>query len=166
MTASCHVAAMPTADLDRIGSRGVDVGNAVVVTVNQNEGGEAAVGEHVALVAHQPARVGGPYAEVGPVFHPRQFVAAGTTARGGRGPSSPPGPPHEPAPTAAPPAHPTVPAQVGDASAGRVAPPLRACREAPPASAGVAAAVQEVPMQAILVWLQLDLTEVTVDTHV
>jgi len=68
VTASCHVAAMPTADLDRIGSRGVDVGNAVVVTVNQNEGGEAAVGEHVALVAHQPARVGGPYAEVGPVF--------------------------------------------------------------------------------------------------
>lgn len=68
MTAGCHVAAMPTADLDRIRSRGVDVGNAVVVTVNQNEGGEAAVGEHVALVAHQPARVGGPYAEVGPVF--------------------------------------------------------------------------------------------------
>lgn len=70
MTASCHVAAMPTADLDRSRSRsrGVDVGNAVVVTVNQNEGGEAAVGEHVALVAHQPARVGGPYAEVGPVF--------------------------------------------------------------------------------------------------
>lgn len=77
MTAGFRVTAMPTADLDRIRGRGVDdFGNAVVVAVHQNEGGtplrcclrDAAAGERVALVAHQPASVGGAYAEVGPVF--------------------------------------------------------------------------------------------------
>ena len=63
--------------LDRIRARRVDdFGNAFVATVNTDEGGtplrcclrEAAVGEQVALIAYRPALVGGPYAEVGPVF--------------------------------------------------------------------------------------------------
>ncbi len=63
--------------LDRIRARRADdFGNAFVVTVNTDDDGtplrcclrEAAVGEQVALIAYRPALVGGPYAEVGPVF--------------------------------------------------------------------------------------------------
>lgn len=75
MTNSFRVAALPTSDLDRIRARQVDdFGNSLVV--NPDEAGaplrcclrEAAVGERVTLIAYQPAAVGGPYAEVGPVF--------------------------------------------------------------------------------------------------
>lgn len=77
MTNNFRVAALPTLELDLIRARGVDdFGNSLVVTVNHDEGGaplrcclqEAAVGERVALIAYQPAAVGGAYAEVGPVF--------------------------------------------------------------------------------------------------
>lgn len=77
MATNFYVSALPTRDLDRIRARGLDdFNNAVTVKINQEEGGtplrcclqEAAVGERVALIAYQPAVVGGPYAEVGPVF--------------------------------------------------------------------------------------------------
>lgn len=77
MTTRFRVTALPSADLDRIRGRGVDdFDNSLVVTVNGEEGGaplrcclrEASVGERVALIAYQPAIVGGAYAEVGPVF--------------------------------------------------------------------------------------------------
>ena len=63
--------------LNRIRERGhADFGNPLVPTANADEGGtplrcclrEAGVGERVALIAYQPASIGGPYAEVGPVF--------------------------------------------------------------------------------------------------
>jgi hypothetical protein len=63
--------------LDRIRAEGVDdFGNSVVSIVNESAKGtplrcclrEADVGEKVALIAYQPAQVGGPYREVGPVF--------------------------------------------------------------------------------------------------
>jgi hypothetical protein len=77
MSLAFRVVALDPDGLDRIRARGVDdFGNPVVVNVNTEVGGtplrcclrEAAVGEHVALIAYQPALVGGPYAEVGPIF--------------------------------------------------------------------------------------------------
>jgi hypothetical protein len=71
-----RVEALPPEDLERIRGRGVDdFGNPLVATVD-GEGGaplrcclrEAQAGERVALIAYRPAMVGGPYAEVGPVF--------------------------------------------------------------------------------------------------
>jgi hypothetical protein len=67
--------AVPASALDRIRCNGYDdFGNAVVPRVS--EGGEplrccltvAGAAERIALVAHRPMTVGGPYAEVGPVF--------------------------------------------------------------------------------------------------
>ena len=77
MRTSFQVTALPREDLDRIRSRGVDdFGNELVVMTQQDEGGrplrcclrDGTVGERFALIAWQPADVGGPYAEVGPVF--------------------------------------------------------------------------------------------------
>ncbi len=72
-----RVTALPRHDLDRVRARGVDdFGNPVEVQVAEEDGAaplrcclrDAAVGEETALVAWRPASVGGPYAEVGPVF--------------------------------------------------------------------------------------------------
>jgi hypothetical protein len=72
-----HVEAIPAETLASIRDRGTDdFGNLLIVTVVNDEGGtplrcclrEARVGERVTLIAYQPARTGGPYAEVGPVF--------------------------------------------------------------------------------------------------
>ena len=77
MRTSSRVTALPPEDLDRIRSRGVDdFGNELVVMTEQDEGGrplrcclrEARVGERFVLLACQPAKTGGAYAEVGPVF--------------------------------------------------------------------------------------------------
>lgn len=74
---SFQISALPPQDMDRIRGRGVDdFGNPLVVMTQQDEGGvplrcclrEAAIGERYALIAWQPAEVGGAYAEVGPVF--------------------------------------------------------------------------------------------------
>jgi len=78
-TTVLRVDALPHADLARVRRRGVDdFGNPMVATVVDagDAGGtplrcclrEAQVGERVALIAYQPATIGGPYAEVGPVF--------------------------------------------------------------------------------------------------
>ncbi len=78
-TTVLRVDALPHADLARVRRCGVDdFGNPVVATVVDagDAGGtplrcclrEAHVGERVALIAYQPATIGGPYAEVGPVF--------------------------------------------------------------------------------------------------
>jgi hypothetical protein len=67
--------AVPAAELDRIRCNGHDdFGNAVVSLVAC--GGEplrccltiAPAGDRIALVSHRPMTVGGPYAEIGPVF--------------------------------------------------------------------------------------------------
>jgi len=72
-----RVDAIPDADLARIRGRGTDdFGNPVVVSVVDEAGGtplrcclrEAVPGERVALIAYRPSHIGGPYAEVGPVF--------------------------------------------------------------------------------------------------
>ena len=72
-----HVEALPSEELARIRSRGTDdFGNPLTITVVGDAGGtplrcclrEARRGERVTLIAYQPARIGGPYAEVGPVF--------------------------------------------------------------------------------------------------
>jgi hypothetical protein len=77
MSIAFRICALDPEGLERIRARGVDdFGNPLVVTANTEAGGtplrcclrEAAVGEHVTLMAYQPARVGGPYAEVGPIF--------------------------------------------------------------------------------------------------
>lgn len=77
MKTSFQVAALPPEDLDRIRGHGVDdFGNELIVMTEQNEDGrplrcclrEAAVGDRFALIAWQPAKAGGAYAEVGPVF--------------------------------------------------------------------------------------------------
>ena len=77
MTIAFKVSALPPAVLDRIRARGIDdVGNPLVISVNQEEGGtplrcclrEAAVGEEVALLAWCPAPMPGAYAETGPIF--------------------------------------------------------------------------------------------------
>ena len=77
VTTSFHVSALPSGDLQRIRARGTDdFGNAIVGQADSDADGvplrcclrEAAAGERFALIAWQPADVGGPYAEVGPVF--------------------------------------------------------------------------------------------------
>ncbi len=77
LTTRFQVTALPAEDLDRIRSRGVDdFGNELVVQIEQDETGtplrcclrEAHRGERFILIAWQPADIGGPYAEVGPVF--------------------------------------------------------------------------------------------------
>jgi hypothetical protein len=65
-------------ELDRIRAAGVDdFGNPFIVRVSEGGNGgeplrcclrEATPGERIALIAWRPAPVGGPYAEVGPVF--------------------------------------------------------------------------------------------------
>ena len=78
-TTALRVDALPRADLVRIRGQGVDdFGNPLATTVVDEDGAdgtplrcclrEARVGERVALIAYRPATVGGPYAEVGPVF--------------------------------------------------------------------------------------------------
>ncbi len=78
-TTGLRVDALPRENLARIRARGADdFGNPLVATVVGEDGAggtplrcclrEARVGERVALIAYQPATVGGPYAEVGPVF--------------------------------------------------------------------------------------------------
>lgn len=77
MSIAFRISALDPDGLERIRASGVDdFGNPLVVTANTEAGGtplrcclrEAGVGEHVTLMAYQPARVGGPYAEVGPIF--------------------------------------------------------------------------------------------------
>ena len=77
MTTRFQVSALPSSDLQRIRARGTDdFGNAIVGQADSDADGvplrcclrEAAAGERFALIAWQPADVGGPYAEVGPVF--------------------------------------------------------------------------------------------------
>lgn len=74
-----RVEALASADIARVRDRGVDdFGNPLIVTVVDRAGAggtplrcclrEARLGERVALIAYQPATIGGPYAEVGPVF--------------------------------------------------------------------------------------------------
>ena len=72
-----RVTAIPSEYLSRIRARGRDdFGNPLVAGVNQEVGGpplrcclrEAEEGERIALIAYQPSTIGGPYAEVGPVF--------------------------------------------------------------------------------------------------
>ena len=67
---------IPIAHLDRLRTRGQDdFGNPWVVRVD-DEGGsplrcclrETRPGERIVLIGYQPSAVGGPYAEVGPVF--------------------------------------------------------------------------------------------------
>jgi hypothetical protein len=75
--ASFRVDAIPAAELDRIRVNGVDdFGNPLEPRVVRHSGGtplrcclrEADAGERVVLIAYRPFAVGGPYAEVGPVF--------------------------------------------------------------------------------------------------
>ncbi|MCU4186320.1 DUF1203 domain-containing protein [Acidiferrimicrobium sp. IK] len=77
MKTSFRIKALDAAYLEGVRSRGTDeFGNAVIAVANEEPGGtplrcclrEAEIGEKVALIAHQPARIGGPYAEVGPVW--------------------------------------------------------------------------------------------------
>lgn len=77
MTFGFRIDAIDSDYLDRIRATGVDdFGNPVVTLVNESANGtplrcclrEAEVGEEVVLIAYQPARLGGPYMEVGPVF--------------------------------------------------------------------------------------------------
>lgn len=72
-----RVDAIPAAELDRIRAAGVDdFGNPLEPRVVRESGGtplrcclrEADAGERVVLIAYRPASIGGPYAEVGPVF--------------------------------------------------------------------------------------------------
>jgi hypothetical protein len=75
MNAELRYVGVPAAAVDRIRRNGHDdFGNAVVSRTS--EGGEplrccltiAGAGEQIALVSHRPMAVGGPYAEIGPVF--------------------------------------------------------------------------------------------------
>jgi len=77
VTTSFQVFALPSGDLQRIRARGTDdFGNAIVGQADSDADGvplrcclrEAAAAERFALIAWQPADVGGPYAEVGLVF--------------------------------------------------------------------------------------------------
>jgi hypothetical protein len=72
-----RVDAIPAAELDRIRANGLDdFGNPLTPRVVRHSGGmplrcclrEADAGERVVLIAYRPSHVGGPYAEVGPVF--------------------------------------------------------------------------------------------------
>ena len=69
------VTAIPAAELDRIRSRGVDdLGNEL--RPQRADGGEplrcclreATAGEDLLLIGYRPSPLGGPYAEIGPVF--------------------------------------------------------------------------------------------------
>jgi hypothetical protein len=75
--ATFRVDAIPAVELDRIRAAGVDdFGNPLEPRVVRQAGGtplrcclrEADAGERVVLIAYRPSEVGGPYAEVGPVF--------------------------------------------------------------------------------------------------
>jgi hypothetical protein len=77
MSTGFRVAAVPGDELERIRANGVDdFGNPVEPVTVTTAGGtplrcclrDAEPGERVALIAYRPAAVGGPYAEVGPVF--------------------------------------------------------------------------------------------------
>jgi hypothetical protein len=76
MSTGFRVAALPADELGRIRARGVDdFGNPLEPTTVTGPGTplrcclrEAEPGERVVLIAYRPAAVGGPYAEVGPVF--------------------------------------------------------------------------------------------------
>ena len=77
MTTSFRIRALDPAYLDAIRTKGSDdFGNAVTTVANEDAGGtplrcclrEAGLGEKVALIAHQPAQIGGPYMELGPVW--------------------------------------------------------------------------------------------------
>jgi hypothetical protein len=72
-----RVDAVPAAELDRIRANGVDdFGNTLEPRAVRRAGGtplrcclrEADAGERVVLIAYRPSAIGGPYAEVGPVF--------------------------------------------------------------------------------------------------
>ncbi len=71
-----RVEAIPADDLERVRARGVDdFGNTVEPFADTTGGAplrcclrDARPGERIALIAYRPAAVGGPYAEVGPVF--------------------------------------------------------------------------------------------------
>jgi hypothetical protein len=69
------VHAVPGSHLDRIRTRGVDDFANPVVASRDRAGAplrcclrEATAGEAVALIAYQPSTLGGPYAEIGPIF--------------------------------------------------------------------------------------------------
>ena len=74
--AGFRVAALPADELERIRARGVDDFGNALEPITVTEPGtplrcclrDAEPGERVALIAYRPAAVGGPYAEVGPVF--------------------------------------------------------------------------------------------------
>jgi hypothetical protein len=77
MSTGFRVTALPAGDLERIRARGADdFGNALEPVTVTTTGGtplrcclrDAEPGERVVLIAYRPAAVGGPYAEVGPVF--------------------------------------------------------------------------------------------------
>jgi hypothetical protein len=86
MSATFQVSAFDADYLDRIRASGVDdFGNPVVVLPGRTAGQplrcclrDSLDGEAVAMIAHQPAAVGGAYAEVGPVFiHPQRCPGYG-----------------------------------------------------------------------------------------
>jgi hypothetical protein len=76
ISAGFRVAAIPADELERIRERGVDDFGNPVEPFEVTTGGaplrcclrDAEAGERIALIAYRPADVGGPYAEVGPVF--------------------------------------------------------------------------------------------------
>lgn len=77
MSSSFTVTALPADELERVRRRGADdFGNPFVPTVVTEAGDtplrcclrDAEPGEKVALIAWRPSSLGGPYAEVGPVF--------------------------------------------------------------------------------------------------
>lgn len=70
-----HVHAVSDSYLDCIRARGVDDFSNPVVASRERAGAplrcclrEAVGGEAVALIAYQPSTLGGPYAEIGPIF--------------------------------------------------------------------------------------------------
>jgi len=72
---SFRVHALPDSDLDRIRAHGVDDFANPVVASRERTGAplrcclqEATADEAVALIAYQPCTLGGPYAEIGPIF--------------------------------------------------------------------------------------------------
>jgi hypothetical protein len=83
MSTEFRVTALPADELERIRARGVDdFGNALEPGTVTGPGTplrcclrEAEPGERVVLIAWRPADVGGPYAEVGPVFVHAQACA-------------------------------------------------------------------------------------------
>jgi hypothetical protein len=72
---SFRIHALPDSYLERIRARGIDDFAHPVVASRERAGAplrcclrEAAAGEAVALIAYQPSTLGGPYAEIGPIF--------------------------------------------------------------------------------------------------